>query len=202
MNIKVEGKVSVDPATGQLTTSFLNNPQLPFSDLRIELNGGPRAPLANPQSCGEALTSADFTPWSAPGTTPEGVFQAGTPDATPTSFYDVTGCASPSGLSPGFAAGTVTPTAGAYTPFTLTFTRNDGEQDLSGLQVHTPPGLLGTLSGVPLCGEPQAAQGTCPAASRIGGTVVASGAGSHPFEIGGTCISPARIRAHPSACRS
>ena len=65
--------VEANPATGQLTTKFLENPQTPFSELKIDLNGGPRAPLDNPAVCGQALTTADFTPWSAPGITPEGL---------------------------------------------------------------------------------------------------------------------------------
>jgi hypothetical protein len=185
VNIKVAGDVSADPATGALTTTFANNPQLPFSELRLRLNGGPRASLANPQACGEARTTADFTPWSAPGRDPEGELVPGTADANPFSFFTVTGCASPPGLEPGFTAGTVTPEAGIFTPFTLSLSRRDGEQDLAGVQVHTPPGLLGMLSSVQLCTEPDAATGHCPEASRIGTTTVASGAGSHPFEIGG-----------------
>jgi uncharacterized repeat protein (TIGR01451 family) len=185
INIKAAGVVSANLATGQLTTTFSDNPQTPFSELKLHLNGGPRASIANPQSCGEARTTSDFTPWSAPGRTPEGVLVAGTPDANPFSFFTVTGCANPPGLSPGFVAGTVTPEAGIFTPFALRLTRKDGEQDLAGIQVHTPPGLLGMLSSVPLCGEPLAQTGHCPESSRIGSTMVASGAGSHPFEIGG-----------------
>jgi hypothetical protein len=184
VNLKVEGEVEANPATGQLTAKFLQNPQLPFSELHIHLNGGPRAPLDTPAACGPATTTADFTPWSAPGFL-EGVPFPGTPDATPSSFFNVQGCANPAGLVPGFTAGTVSPQAGAFSAFTLNFTRQDREQLISGIQVHTPKGLLGMLSSVPLCGEPQAAQGTCPEASKIGTTLVASGAGSHPFEIGG-----------------
>jgi hypothetical protein len=184
VNLKVEGEVEANPATGQLTTKFLQNPQLPFSELKINLNGGPRAPLDTPAACGPAVTTADFTPWSAPGLA-EGVPFPGTPDGTPSSFFKVQGCANPPGLGPGFTAGTVSPQAGAFSAFTLNFTRQDREQFLSGIQVHTPKGLLGMLSSVPLCGEPQAAQGTCPEASKIGTTRVASGAGSHPFEVGG-----------------
>ena len=178
--------MEANPATGQLTTKFLEeNPQLPFSELKIHLNGGPRAPLDNPAVCGPATTTTDFTPWSAPGITPEGLLMAGTPDATPSSFFDVVGCASPPGLSPGFVAGTVTPQAGQFSAFTLNLSRQDREQFVKGIQVHTPPGLLGMLSSVPLCGEPQADAGHCPEASKIGTTRVASGAGSHPFEIDG-----------------
>jgi hypothetical protein len=197
INIKAAGVVSANLATGQLTTTFSDNPQTPFSELKLHLNGGPRASIANPQSCGEARTTSDFTPWSAPGRTPEGVLVAGTPDANPFSFFTVTGCANPPGLSPGFVAGTVTPEAGIFTPFALSLTRKDGEQDLAGIQVHTPPGLLGMLSSVPLCGEPLAQTGHCPESSRIGSTMVASGAGSHPFEIGGSVYLTTGYRGAP-----
>jgi hypothetical protein len=185
IHFKVPLETHVNTATGQLTTTTLGTPQAPFSELKIHLNGGPRAPIDNPATCGPAVTTADLTPWSAPGVTPQGLSMPGTPDATSSSFYDVEGCANPSKLDAGFSAGTVSPQAGAFSAFTLNFTREDREQDLAGIQVHTPPGLLGMLSSVPLCGEPQAAQGTCPEASKIGTTHVASGAGSHPFEIGG-----------------
>jgi hypothetical protein len=181
VNIKLSGTVSANPTTGQLTTTFKENPQLPFSDLELTLNGGPHAPLANPQSCGEARTTTDLVPWSAPAT----------PDATPTSFFNVDlngaggGCPSSMPFAPSFSAGTVTPNAAASSPFTLTFSRHDGEQDLSGISVATPPGLVGMLSQVPLCEELQAAAGTCPETSRIGTTTVAAGAGSHPFWIAG-----------------
>ncbi len=187
VQIKVQGNVEADPATGQLTTKFLENPQTPFSELKVDLNGGPRASLDNPAVCGAATTTADFTPWSAPGLTPEGLSMPGTPDAMPSASFDVQGCASGlPGFSPGFLAGTVTPQAGQFSAFTMNLSRQDREQYVKGIQVHTPPGLLAMLSSVPLCDEAQANAGSCPGASKIGTTRVASGAGSHPFEIEGT----------------
>ncbi|HWY18773.1 MAG TPA: hypothetical protein VNY27_08700 [Solirubrobacteraceae bacterium] len=193
VNIKVPGFVEANPATGQLTTKFLENPQTPFSKLEVDLNGGARAPLDNPASCGAALTTADFAPWSAPGITPEGLSVAGTGDATPSSSFNVDlagdGLATPCPalpFNPGFLAGMVTPQAGQFSSFTLNLARHDREQFVKGLQIHTPPGLLAVLSSVPLCPDAQANAGTCPAASKIGTTRVASGAGSHPFEIEGT----------------
>jgi hypothetical protein len=186
INIKAHGYVEANPATGQITTKFLENPQAPFSELKIHLNGGPRAPLDNPAVCGPATTTTDLSPWSAPGITPEGLAVAGTADATPSSFFEVDGCAGRPGLSPGFSAGTVTPQAGQFSAFTLNFSRQDREQFVKGIQVHTPPGLLGMLSSVKLCGEPEANNGYCPEASKIGTTRVATGAGSHPFEIEGS----------------
>ena len=44
-------------------------------------------------------------------------------------------------------------TAGAFTQFSLTFGREDREQDLSGVQVHMPPGLVGKIAAVKQCGE-------------------------------------------------
>jgi hypothetical protein len=189
VNIKVEGRVQANPATGQLTAIFDQNPQTPFSDLRIKLIGGPEASLANPAACGLAVTTSDFTPWSAPGLMQAGplagTFVAGTPDATPSSEYAVEGCATPPGLKPGFMAGTVSPQAAKFSSFTLDFSRVDREQYVKGIQVHMPPGLIGMLSSVTLCGSVEAEAGTCPAASQIGTTRVATGAGSAPFEIEG-----------------
>lgn len=187
IHFKVPMRTEANPATGQLTTVVLDTPQAPFSELKLRLNGGSRAPIANPAACGPATTSADFRPWSAPGVTPapESLFTPGTPDATPFSTFMVSGCASPTPFAPAFTAGTVTPQAGRFTPFALSLSRQDREQFFKGIQVHTPPGLLGMLSSVPLCQEPAADAGTCPQSSKIGTTRVATGAGSDPFEIEG-----------------
>jgi hypothetical protein len=180
--IKVPGTIYANTTTGQLTSKFLNNPQFPFSDLRVQFKGGLRAGLATPQACGTFTGTSDLTPWSSPYT----------PDATPSSSFNVDwdgnggACPASPPLTPSFSAGTSNPSAGQFSPFTLTFAREDRQQDLSGIQVKMPPGLLGTLTGVPLCGEPQASQGTCSAASRIGTMTVAAGPGGHPFYTQGS----------------
>jgi hypothetical protein len=185
VHIKVEGRTTANLGTGQLTARFFENPQLPFSELRIHLNGGPRAPLASPPDCGRAVTMADFTPWSAPGIRPDGSSVPGIGDAAPSSVFDVEGCAHPSAFAPGMTAGTVSSQAGRFTPFALDLSRHDREQYVKGVQLHTPPGLLAMLSSVPLCAETRANAGACDESSKIGTTRVASGAGSHPFEIQG-----------------
>ncbi len=188
IELKTPLETEANPATGQLTAVARDLPQLPYNEVVIHLNGGPRAPLDNPAGCGPATTTADFTPWSAPGVTPEGALVAGTPDLLSTSFFDVDGCAAAMPFSPGFTAGTVAPQAGQFSAFTMNLTRGDREQFVKGIQIHTPPGLLAMLSSVPLCPEDQAndpaVYGEC-TGSKIGTTRVASGAGSHPFEIEG-----------------
>jgi hypothetical protein len=179
--LKFPGTVSVDPVTSRLTANFKNIIQQPVSDVLVQLKGGPRAPLATSQSCGVASTTSDLVPWSSPQT-PDG-----TPSSSFTVDWDGNGGACPGVLpfSPGFSGGTITPLAGGFSPFTLTFSRQDREQDLSGLSVKMPLGLLGIIKGTPLCEEPQAAQGTCSAASEVGNTNVAAGAGSHPYWVSG-----------------
>jgi uncharacterized repeat protein (TIGR01451 family) len=175
--VKQHGLIYANTATGQLTTRFREAPEIPVSDLQVHFKGGLRASLATPQSCGEYATTSDITPWSSPIT----------PDATPSSVFDVSWngngepCPATIPFAPSFSAGTSNASAGQFSPLTLTFDREDREQDIAGIQVKTPPGLLGSLSGIPLCGEPQADLGTCPDASRIGSMTVAAGPGGHPF---------------------
>jgi hypothetical protein len=178
VSIKVAGKVEADPRTGQLTTTFENTPQLSFSDFKLDFFGGPRAPLVTPSSCGTYTTTSSLTPWSAP--------QSGLAATPSYSFQILSGtggapCAAP-GFTPSFTAGTTNNQAGGFSPFTLTMSRNDGEQNLGTVSTRMPPGLVGMLSKVPLCGEPQASAGTCPTASQIGHVTVGVGTGPYPLQ--------------------
>jgi hypothetical protein len=186
IDIKVEAKVQANPTTGQLTLTLVESPQLPISKLSIKLNGGPRALLDNPASCGPSRTTSDLQAWSTPGRTPapESLFVSGTPDATPSSFYEVTGCLG-TPFHPGFLAGTLTSQAGMFSAFTFTVTRSDREPYLSQLQLQAPTGLSAMLSSVPLCGEAPANAGLCPETSLIGSTLISSGAGSQPLGLPG-----------------
>ena len=175
--IKLEGVIHANPTTGQLTTIFKNTPQLPVNDIVLHFNGGLRAGLDTPQACGVFTSSSLVVPWSAPITQ----------DATPVSQFtadwngNAEACPAVWPFNPKFEAGTSNPNAGQYTPLTVTFNREDREQDFSEIKVQTPPGLLGSLAQVPLCGEPPADIGTCSEKSKIGELTVAAGSGSHPY---------------------
>jgi hypothetical protein len=170
--VKLAGEVKADPSTGQLTTTFLNNPQLPFEDFKLEFFGGARAALLTPRLCGAYTTQSSLAPWS------------GTPAVSlADSFSIASGCAS--GFAPAFTAGTVNSQAGAFSPFTLTFSRDDGEQGLAGITVTTPPGLAGIIANVPRCGKAQANAGACSAASQIGAASATAGAGPDPVPVTG-----------------
>ncbi len=114
-------------------------------------------------------------PWSAPDSGP---------DATPSDSFPInTGCAN--AFAPGFTAGSVNPQAAGYSPFTLSLSRNDGEQNLAGLTVTLPPGLLGKIAGIPLCPDANANAGTCPESSMVGSVQAGAGVGPNPLFVGG-----------------
>jgi hypothetical protein len=171
VQVKLAGQVTADSATGQLTASFANNPQLPFSELKLDLFGGQDASLVNPSSCGEAKTTSTLA------------FYGGVQSA-PSSAFTVTGCGAAQ-FSPAFSGGTTSSQAGGFSPLSVTFSRSDQDQGLDTLAVRTPPGLLGMIKTVAQCPEAQAAQGTCGADSLIGHTTVGAGPGSNPFYLGG-----------------
>ena len=170
--IKVAGRVDADGSTGQLTTTFDNNPQQPVSEIQARLFGGPRAALVTPPGCGTYKATSELTPWSS---------SAGTPTSSEDTFETVSECGG--GFAPSFTGGTVSNQAGAFSMLAVAFSRSDADQKFGAVTVHTPPGLLGMLAKVPLCGEPAATQGACSQASAIGHTSVAAGAGPNPFNV-------------------
>ena len=179
VRIKLAGRTHVDEQTGQLTTVFENNPQQPFEKLTLTTDGGARAPLANPSTCGPAKTTSGLIPWSSVAAEPL------TENEKPSSEFQVTGCATAQ-FAPGFSAGmSASSQAGAYSPLSVTFSRTDQDQQLGGITVQTPPGLLGVVAHVTRCGEPQASQGACGPESQIGTVATAAGPGPTPFWITG-----------------
>lgn len=169
--IQFGGRAEPDPHTGQVTAIFENSPQLPFKELRLSLFGGQTAPLDNPQSCGAATSSAAITAY-------------GGATASPSSSFNVDGSCG-GAFAPGFVAGTKVPKAGAYSPFSMTLSRADGEADLGSFTTELPPGLTGLLGSIALCGEPQAATGACPQGSQVGTATVGVGAGASPLFLSG-----------------
>jgi hypothetical protein len=199
--VKLAGKAEPDPKTGQLTTTFSENPELPFEDFKLSFFKGTRAALKTAPFCGSSFqTTSRMTPWSSP----EGA------DATPSDSFATT-VAPVSGPcptseaalpnKPTFTAGTVAPAAGAYSPFVLKLTRPDGSQRLTAIDATLPKGLTGKLAGIPYCSEAQIAaaksreavnQGalerqspSCPLASEVGTVSVGAGAGISPIYVQG-----------------
>jgi hypothetical protein len=191
--IKLAGHVEPNPDTGQLVTTFDNNPQLPFTDFKLSFFAGPGGVLRTPAVCGTYSTTSQMTPWSAP--------ESG-PPTTPSDTYQISGSCSASVSSepnkPEFEAGTVSPIAGKYTPFVIRLRREDGSQQFSQVTLTPPPGFTGRLAGIPYCsdaalaaaasksGNEEKASPSCSDASKVGAVHVAAGAGPAPYWTQGT----------------
>src|SRR5260221_6460040 len=204
ISARLLGKISADPQTGQLTTTFDDKalgsipvpglPQVPFKSFRIKLNGGAKAPLTSPGSCGPNKTTTVMTPWSG--------------NSAVTRSGDFTLSAAPGGgncpktlagrpFAPSFGAGTNKQTAGDFSPLHMNIARADGNQELKGVDVTLPPGLPPRLAGVRYCpgaslaaapansGAAEAAASSCPSSSLIGRADIAAGSGPAPIQIGG-----------------
>jgi hypothetical protein len=178
VSVRLEGRVSANAGTGRLTTAVLEDPQVPFSDFSVTL--GVHTPLANPLVCGAATTNSSLTPYSGnPASEPFMSF--------PIDFNGKGGaCPSPLPFALAQSATTKPTTGGASTSFTLGLARAEGQQYVSQVSTTLPPGLLGEIPAVALCGEPQAALGTCSAASAIGTATVTLGSGESPLTLSGT----------------
>jgi hypothetical protein len=171
--VKVPGRVSPDPVTGQLTATFDENPQLPFEMLHLQLKSGSTAPLTTPPTCGNYTTHAELTSWARPD---EAV-------GSDSSFTIDEGCDAAGRFAPGFQAGVRNPIAGSFSPFTLRVTREDGEQNVSRIEATLPKGVLAKLAGVPVCADADAAAGNCPVGSQVGTTSVGAGSGPSPLYV-------------------
>jgi hypothetical protein len=192
--IKLAGDIEIGPE-GQLTTSFDENPQLPFEDFKLDFFGGDLAALKTPATCGSFDTESTLTPWSAPASGTQLTDTSTVDQAAGAGSCPTTAAQDPTGFS--FQAGSESPLAGGYTPFVLHLSRPDGSQQFSALTVTPPPGLLGSLAGIPYCpeavlaeaaaksGAEEQASPSCPSGSQLGTVVVGAGAGLKPYYAGG-----------------
>jgi hypothetical protein len=206
ISVRLIGNVSANPQTGQLTTTFAENPQVPFSSFRLQFDGGSKATLTSPPTCGPNKTTTQMTPWSgnAPATPEDGFTLTSAPGGGPCAK---TLAARP--FAPGFGAKSTNPKGGAYTHVVVDATRSDGNQELKGVDINLPPGLTAKLAGVRYCpeatiaaaaassGAAEAANPTCPNSSLVGSAAVAAGSGSNPLHINGKVFLAGRYHGAP-----
>ncbi|HUN78023.1 MAG TPA: hypothetical protein VMU32_03805 [Solirubrobacteraceae bacterium] len=193
--VKLAGKVTPNPVTGQLTISFEGDPQLPFAHFNFHFREGQQAPLITPATCGTYTTQAALTPFSEPA--------AALQD---TASFQITsgseGAACPTGPLPPFTphitSQTLNDHAGVFSPLSVELTRSDADSEIASYSTVLPPGLTADLSGIPFCpeadieaarrvtGVQEEAEPSCPATSEIGHTLVGTGVGSVLDYVPGT----------------
>jgi hypothetical protein len=195
VHVKFAGTATPDPQNGRIQIAFHDLPQAPFADFNMHIFGSERGPLDTPTQCGSYEVKSVFTPWDSallPETSRQFFNVDEGPDGKPCPIG-----ARP--FSPAMQAASVSNTAGSHTAFSLNLTRNDGDQNLSALDVTTPPGFTGTLRGLTYCppaaitaaalqshsGIFEQATPSCPASSYLGETVAGAGPGTHPLYLPG-----------------
>jgi len=200
VDARLIGEVSADEETGQLTTTFDDPdygglPQVPFSRIALDLDGGAHAPLTSPPTCGGDRARIEMTPWSGNSAArpSDGFSMRSIPGGGP--CPDSLG-ARP--FAPGFQGIGTSAKAAGFTTLHFNIARPAGQQELKGAIVDLPPGVSARLVGIPYCseaaiavagasaGKSQQGAPSCPAASRVGAASVLSGSGSDPLRIGGT----------------
>jgi hypothetical protein len=206
VDVRLVGNVRADPTTGQLTTTFAETPQVPFTSFALDFDDGPRAVLSSAMVCEPDPAAGTMTPWS------------GNPAAPPSSkivFADAPGggpCPKTLGerpFAPSFEARPTGTKAGAFSPFSLKIGRRDGQQEVKGVDVTLAPGMTGKLAGIPYCpeaaiaaaagrgGEAEMAASSCPAQSQVGTAKVAGGTGPAPLQIAGKVFLSGPYRGAP-----
>ena len=210
VHVKIAGSITANAQTGQLVASFNGSPpsfeglpQSPFSSFNIHFFGSDRGLLATPVRCGTYPVESIFTPWDSflPKQTSTQYFELTSGPVTNATGPQGAPCPGPTRpFNPSFEASTVSSNVpGAHAPFFIALSRSDGDQDLSGTTVTTPPGLSATLAGVGYCtdqeitsageaghsGSEELANPSCPPSSQIGTATVGAGAGDHPVYVPG-----------------
>jgi hypothetical protein len=195
LSIRLVANVIANPTTGQLTAVVHDAPQLPFDAVQVKLDGGDRATLTSPPTCGPNKTTHAMTAWSG---SPDKGLQG--KSFTLTSAPGGGPCAKSMAerpFGPGFNAKPASDKALAFTPFSANISRADGQQELKGIDVILPPGATAKLAGVPYCTRAEIAAAvdrpganekknpSCPDNSQIGLATVAAGSGPSPLKVDG-----------------
>lgn len=197
VSVRLVGEVSVDPQSGRLTARLRNLPQAPFDSFIVTFDGGPRAILSTPGTCGPHTATATFEPWSGgPAFRSNSSFTLSqAPGGGPCADHPAK-----RGFSPRFNAGTNDRNAGQFAPLFVRASRGDGQQEFKAADVNLPPGMTASLAGVPYCPEASIAAAmaasrdgaaersapSCPSTSRIGRVGITAGTGPTPYPVEGT----------------
>jgi hypothetical protein len=224
ISVRLIGNVVANAKTGRLTAVFdepaktnvlrggnsdnlpSGLPQVPFTNFKIAIDGGPKAALSSPPTCGPNESTSQLAPWS------------GNPAATPASKFNLaslpTGGPCPKTMgerpfAPSFNAKPKSDAAKTFTPFSTSINRPPGQQELKGLDVTLPEGATAKLKGVPYCspdelekiekrsGAAEKKNSICPKESKVGVATVQAGTGPSPLTIEGDAYLAGRYGGAP-----
>jgi len=173
VKVKLVGRVTPDPQTGQLTTTFTDLPRVPFTSFTLGFRGGDNAVLKAPDTCATNTASARLTPYARPAS-----------PVTVTATFATVNCPS-AAFAPTLDASVAPTQATANTAMTMTIARGDDQPLLDGMNVSLPTGLLGRLASIPACPVAAARTGNCAGNTRVGTVTAVAGTGAKPASLTG-----------------
>ena len=176
VTVKIKAVVDPDNDTGQITTTFDNLPQVPFTKFNLTFIGGPRGVLVTPPSCGTYTGSITATPYG------------GGPSQTPTTQFQISddqrgGCFPRE--SPTVSGDVDNHKALASPSLDLDVVRPADSRRPAKLDVALPKGLLGKINSIPQCSGSDGNAGTCASNTQIGSVTVQAGSGPLPITLKG-----------------
>ncbi len=148
--VRLVGNVKANKATGQLTGVFTDKlvsplagplpeglPQVPFESVKLTFDAAKEL-LTSPPTCSPSDTNGEMEPWARPGTS-EPVGDSFTLTTVPGGGPCPTTLAERK-FTPIYDAASESSKAGAYSPFHVHIGRNDGEQEIKGVDRHPAEG--------------------------------------------------------------
>lgn len=206
VDVRLIGNVKADPLTGQLTTVFKDNPQVPFTSVKVDFDDG-KGLLTSPPTCGPNAATHAMTAWS--GTPDGGAREAGFTLGKAPGGGDCAKSLGERPFAPGFNAAPKSDAVKTFTPFAVQISRPQGQQELKGVDLVLPEGATAKLKGVPYCppdaiektenrsGAAERKNAVCPKESRIGIAVVQAGTGPKPLKVEGDAYLAGRYKGAP-----
>ncbi|HEY5046274.1 MAG TPA: hypothetical protein VII53_10500, partial [Solirubrobacteraceae bacterium] len=129
VSVRLRGLATPNETTGRLTATFTENPEQPFSSVKLTFTRGTQGPppLANPLACGTALAETSFSPFTIP-----------TAPVLGSTLFETNGCPSPLPFAPTQSTQNQNANAGGNTSFTFNLSRPEGHQYLSQVKTTLP----------------------------------------------------------------
>jgi hypothetical protein len=180
-----------DPATGLLTATLHDLPQVAIGRIAMSLDGGPAGLLAAPLGCGPARGEARFAPYGG------GPAVDSAAAVAISSVLPGLACPGPLPFSPQLLVSASSQKAGRASTFSATLHRRDGEGLPAQFALTLPAGLSAALGSVEACPESLAGSGNCPAASRVGSASAEVGSGPSPAVLSGASYIAGPYRRSP-----
>jgi hypothetical protein len=176
VTVKLVGNVTLNEATGQITTVLDGLPQVPYTRFLLSFFGGGRGVLSTPPSCGDYTTSTTATPFSTGASV--------TPSVTTTFSDDGAGACAPKERPAISGRMSSTKAMGSGT-LTLDVQRPADSRRPKNLDIVMPAGLVGKVFSVPMCPTSKAQVGACPSSSELGDVTAVAGSGPLPVTFHG-----------------